>query len=48
MLFRSNPGLPKQIEQKKQLDDALKVEMSKLLGEFKDKFKADRKAAATA
>ena len=43
-----NPGLTKSIEEKKTLDDQLKADMNKTLSEFKEKFTADRKAAASA
>jgi F-type H+-transporting ATPase subunit alpha len=39
-----NPGLLNSIMEKKVLDDALKSEMSKLLGDFKQKFVSDRQA----
>jgi len=42
----SYPGLEKKIHEKKQLDDALRAEMHKVLEEFKAKFLADRKAKA--
>ena len=43
-----NPGLLKQIAEKKILDDALKSEMSRLIKECKERFLAESKAAATA
>ena len=43
-----NPGLLKMIEEKKALDDSVKAEMNKTLKEFKERFAADRQAAATA
>jgi F-type H+-transporting ATPase subunit alpha len=43
----SYPGLEKKISEKKQLDDALRAEMRKVLEEFKAKFLADRKAKTT-
>ncbi len=43
----SYPGLEKKIGEKKQLDDALRGEMRKVLEEFKAKFLADRKAKAS-
>ncbi|MBI1940264.1 MAG: F0F1 ATP synthase subunit alpha [Acidobacteria bacterium] len=43
----SYPGLAKKIREKKQLDDALRTEMRKVLEEFKAKFLADRKAKTT-
>jgi F-type H+-transporting ATPase subunit alpha len=39
-----NPGLLNSIMEKKVLDDALKSEMSKLLGDFKQKFVSERQA----
>jgi F-type H+/Na+-transporting ATPase subunit alpha len=43
-----NAGLLKEIETKKTLDDKLKADMNKVLGEFKERFVSDRKVAATA
>ena len=42
----SNPGLLKEITEKKVLDDALKAEMEKTLQEFKGGFVAERQSAA--
>jgi F-type H+-transporting ATPase subunit alpha len=41
-----NPGLLKSIEEKKVLDDQLKAEMTKVIKEFKERFLAERQAAA--
>jgi F-type H+-transporting ATPase subunit alpha len=43
-----NPGLLKTIMDKKILDDQLKADMKKLLGEFKERFKSERAMAAKA
>ena len=40
----SHPSLGKKIAEKKQLDDALKSELNKVLDEFKERFAAERKA----
>ena len=42
----SYPSVGRQLAEKKQIDDALRAEMRKMLDEFKAKFLADRKAAA--
>ena len=42
-----NPGLVKEIEQKKTLDDKLKADLNKAITEFKERFAGDRKVAAT-
>jgi F-type H+-transporting ATPase subunit alpha len=42
----SNPALLRAIMEKKQLDDALKSEMNKLLKDFKEQFVAQRQAVA--
>jgi F-type H+-transporting ATPase subunit alpha len=39
----SHPSLGKKIAEKKQLDDALKSELNKVLDEFKERFAAERK-----
>ena len=44
----ANPGIFKQIVEKKQLDDNLKAEIKKLLTEFKQRFVADHQAVAAA
>ena len=41
-----NPGLFKSIEEKKALDDQVKADLNKTLKEFKERFVAERKAAA--
>jgi F-type H+/Na+-transporting ATPase subunit alpha len=43
----SYPNLGKELAEKKQLDDALRAEIRKVLDEFKAKFLADRSAAKT-
>jgi hypothetical protein len=43
----SYPALGQQIAAKKQLDDALRLEVRKMLDEFKAKFLAERKAEMT-
>ncbi len=43
-----NPGLLKAIMEKKILDDQLKADMKKLLGEYKERFKSERAMAAKA
>ncbi|HET8668985.1 MAG TPA: F0F1 ATP synthase subunit alpha [Terriglobales bacterium] len=43
-----NPGLLKQIEEKKVLDDALKAEMTKVIKEAKERFISEREAAVAA
>jgi hypothetical protein len=43
-----NPGLLQSIEEKKILDDQLRNEMKKVIGEFKDRFLADRQVVAAA
>jgi F-type H+-transporting ATPase subunit alpha len=40
----SHPSLAKRIAEKKQLDDALKAELNKVLDEFKERFAAERKS----
>ena len=42
------PELLKTIMEKKQLDDPLKADMTKLLKEFKERFVGDRQAVAVA
>jgi F-type H+-transporting ATPase subunit alpha len=42
-----NPGLLKSIEEKKVLDDGMKLEMNKVIQEFKQRFVAERQAAST-
>jgi F-type H+-transporting ATPase subunit alpha len=42
----SYPSVAKQLAEKKQLDDALRAEVRKMLDEFKAKFAAERKKAA--
>ncbi len=42
----SNPGLLKQIEDKKILDDAMKSEMAKVIGEAKERFVGEKAVAA--
>jgi F-type H+-transporting ATPase subunit alpha len=41
-----NPGLLKAIDDKKVLDEQLKAEMSKLIGEFKERFVSEKQMAA--
>ncbi|MBZ5567498.1 MAG: F0F1 ATP synthase subunit alpha [Acidobacteriia bacterium] len=41
-----NPGLLKQIEEKKALDDALKADMAKMVKEAKERFVSERQMAA--
>ncbi len=41
-----NPGLLKQIEEKKVLDDTLKAEMAKIVKEAKERFVGERQMAA--
>src|SRR6185312_3627877 len=43
-----NPALLKSIEEKKVLDDVLKTDMNKVIQEFKQRFVAERQAAASA
>jgi F-type H+/Na+-transporting ATPase subunit alpha len=43
-----NPGLLQTIEEKKVLDDALKAEMAKVVGEAKERFVSEKAAVATA
>jgi len=43
-----NPGLLNTIMEKKILDDQLKADMTKLLGEFKQRFQTERQAAVSA
>ena len=43
-----NPGLLKQIDEKKTLDEALKAEMSKTVREAKERFVSERQAVAVA
>jgi F-type H+-transporting ATPase subunit alpha len=43
-----NPGLLKNIEEKKILDDGLRSEMAKVVADTKERFLADKKAAVTA
>jgi F-type H+/Na+-transporting ATPase subunit alpha len=43
-----NPGLLKQIEEKKILDDALKAEMTKTIAEAKERFVTEKQALAAA
>ncbi|MGH9649301.1 MAG: F0F1 ATP synthase subunit alpha, partial [Terriglobales bacterium] len=40
------PTILKSISEKKTLDDALKAEMEKVVGEFRDRFASERQAAA--
>ena len=42
-----NPGVLKAIAEKKILDDALKADLSKVIGEYKQKFVAEHQTAAT-
>src|SRR5512146_2042987 len=42
----ANPGLLKQIEEKKVLDDAIKAEMAKVIGEAKERFVSEKAAVA--
>jgi len=42
----NNPGLLKTLREKKALDDAIRGELKKALDEFREKFKAEREAAA--
>ena len=41
-----NPGVLKAIAEKKILDDALKADLSKVIGEYKQKFVAEHATAA--
>ena len=41
------PGVFKAIAEKKILDDALKADLSKVIGEYKQKFVAEHQTAAT-
>lgn len=43
-----NPGLLKQIEEKKVLDDATKAEMKKVIGDAKERFASEKQAAVAA
>ena len=43
-----NPGVLKAIAEKKILDDALKADLNKVIGEYKQKFVAEHQVAATA
>jgi F-type H+-transporting ATPase subunit alpha len=43
-----NPGLLKQIEDKKVLDDGIKAEMAKLISDAKERFVSDKQAVAAA
>ncbi|HVA00486.1 MAG TPA: F0F1 ATP synthase subunit alpha [Terriglobia bacterium] len=45
-LDASYPALERKVLEKKQLDDALRAELQKMLEEYKKKFAADREAAA--
>ena len=44
----SHPSLWKQVMEKKQLDDSLKHDFAKVLGEFKQRFKSEQGAPAAA
>ena len=45
-LDSSYPELGRKVLEKKQLDDALRAELQKMLEEYEKKFAADREAAA--
>ncbi len=44
----ANPGVLRAIDEKKVLDDELRADMTKTVKEYKDRFAAERAAAAKA